>query len=45
MSQPTYKNDQLFQLLWGAITTFVTSQQLQLLGFDDSQEPNWLDYE
>lgn len=37
--------DELFKLLWGAITTVVTSQQLRLLGFDDSQELNWLDYE
>jgi hypothetical protein len=37
--------DELFRLLWGAITTVVTSDQLRALGFDDAQEPNWLDYE
>ncbi|KPL90370.1 hypothetical protein [Herpetosiphon geysericola] len=37
--------DELFKLLWGNITLVVTSQQLKQRGFDDTQEPNWLDYE
>jgi hypothetical protein len=37
--------DELFTLLWGEIDTVVTSKQLRRRGFDDSQEPNWLDYE
>jgi hypothetical protein len=37
--------DELFKLLWGEIDTVVTSERLRPLGFDDSQEPNWLDYE
>jgi hypothetical protein len=37
--------DELFKVLWGEIDTVVTSKQLRKLGFDDSQEPNWLDYE
>ncbi|HEY1015687.1 MAG TPA: hypothetical protein VGE07_23465 [Herpetosiphonaceae bacterium] len=37
--------DELFVLLWGDIGTVVTSEQLRALGFDDAQEPNWLDYE
>ena len=36
--------DELFILLWGAITTVVTSDQLRAIGFDDAQEPDWLDY-
>ncbi|WP_110518470.1 hypothetical protein [Herpetosiphon llansteffanensis] len=37
--------DELFKLLWGEISLVVTSQQLKQRGFDDTQEPNWLDYE
>jgi hypothetical protein len=37
--------DELFTLLWGEIETVVTSERLRQLGFDDSLEPNWLDYE
>lgn len=36
--------DHLFTLLWGDITTVVTSDQLRAHGFDDAQEPDWLDY-
>jgi len=36
--------DELFILLWGDVTTIVTSDQLRALGFDDAQEPDWLDY-
>ncbi|ABX07886.1 hypothetical protein Haur_5259 (plasmid) [Herpetosiphon aurantiacus DSM 785] len=35
--------DELFRLLWGEITTVVTSDQLRALGFDDAHEPTWLD--
>lgn len=36
--------DELFILLWGDVTTIVTSDQLRARGFDDAQEPDWLDY-
>jgi hypothetical protein len=36
--------DELFILLWGDVTTLVTSDQLKARGFDDAQEPDWLDY-
>lgn len=37
--------DELFKLLWGEIDTVVTSNHLRKLGFDDSHEPKWWDYE
>lgn len=35
---------ELFNVLWGPITQVVTSEHLLKLGFDDSKEPQYLDY-
>lgn len=36
--------EELFNVLWGPITQVVTSEDLLKLGFDDSKEPQYLDY-
>lgn len=36
---------ELFQCIYGPINIVVTSQQLLAMGFDDSKEPKWWDFE